>query len=189
MSAKATKSTPEKNTPQNQLEPAEQDPLSPENQLTAIRTLLFGEQVKGINADIHRLTGEVNNRFRDLSHKLDQDLNRLATEFGAKLDDLAKHIEKLNKQRVNREQDLSAAIDDLRQKLEEAAQTSNQADDELHRELKSEADRLTRELTQHHNQAMAELKKTTQDLSSHMADRKTLATMLASMAEDLKSDE
>ncbi len=169
--------------------PAESKGENLGNQLAAIRDLLHGEELRTINSDIVKLTDDMNNRLQHMSDHFEQALSKLSTDFSSKLEDLGKHLESLNKQHHHREDDLSSDIDDLRHRLEQAQQESNQADSELHDELQSEADRLMRELNQRHDKAMAELEKTSQDLSSNKADRKTLANLLASMANNLTADE
>ncbi|OZG72858.1 hypothetical protein BTA51_12855 [Hahella sp. CCB-MM4] len=174
--------------PEQPSQAVQPDEVQAESQLSAIRDLLYGAQVRQINLDIDTLAEKMNDRMQQLSDKLEQSIQELNSTFSAKLDDLGKHLESLNKQRCQREDDLSADIDDLRNKLNEAHQESEQADRALHDELQAEADRLTREMARQHSQAMAELKKSSQELSSNKADRKTLANLLASMADNLTTD-
>ena len=189
MNRKTTAPEPKESTPTDQPGPVDLATITPEKQLAAIRDLLHGEEVRRINAEILRLAEDMQSRLDALRETAESSLQQLSTEFSARLDELRKHVDMLNKQRIDREGGLSGDIANLEKSLAESQRESNEADNELHKELRSEAARLMREMTERHREAMAELKKTAQDLSANKADRKTLATLLATVATNLNADE
>jgi ABC-type transporter Mla subunit MlaD len=189
MNKKTTAPEPEEYSPTDQSESADLVAVTPEDQLIAIRDLLHGEEVRRINASIQRLSEDFQARLDALREAAESSLHRLGTELSARSDDLRNHVDMLNKQRIDREAGLSGDIANVEKSLAESQREASQADNELHNELKSEAERLMREMTERHREAMAELKKTAQDLSANKADRKTLATLLATVATNLGADE
>ncbi len=186
----ATKSPQKKTGPDKEPSAAESD-AKPDStlQLKEIRELLFGAQVREVNADIHTLQQDTNTRIKQLTQQMQHSLAELTATFNSRLDDLAKHLESLNSQRMAREDDLAADIDHLRHQLEEAKAASDQADNQLHDRLTNEAERLANELNQRHHEAMERLNQTSTELSSNKADRKTLANLLAGMANNLTAGE
>lgn len=191
MSAKTTKKPGStKDAPANPNPAPDSDAASgASDPLAAIRELLYGEQVKLINTDIRLLTEQMNTRLQALRAQMEQSLERLHADFSGQLKDLDKHVESLNKARVQREGDLSADIDDVRHQLGRAIEESNSADDALRQQMDAEIKRLEKEMSDHHGEVMAELARTSKELSSNKADRKTLASLLAGMADNLTTDE
>lgn len=164
-------------------------PPSPEQQLVEIRDLLFGEQQQAIQQRIDRLERNMQKKLQEMSDMFSTALNNLSKECSNKIEDLASHVEDLNRQHTHSEHMLASDISDLQHDLSDTRKELQQADSEIDAHLNAEANRLMSELTQKYNEMMANLKATSEELKNNKADRKTLATLLASVANNLNEDE
>ena len=86
-----------------------------------------------------------------------------------------------------------AELADWTKQIEVEVETNDinnrQQDDEIRKELDSAIDQLTSQFTKKHQQTIDLLNQVKKDLNSSKTDRKTLAKLLASVANDLSTDE
>lgn len=192
MNKKATKDQPiaEPNNAVTQTSTPEADvPLKPEQQLFEIRDLLFGEQQRLIELRIQNLEKNMQRKLQEMNDVFSNALNTLRQDSHAKLEELASHVEDLSKKHTENEHNLGADISDLQHHLNETRSELMQADSDLDTHLNNEANRLMNELTKKYDELMANLNNTSEELKNNKADRKTLATLLASVANNLNENE
>lgn len=156
--------------------------LDATKQLSDIRDLLFGEQSRAMDQRTDHLESSLTKQIEALGGELRKSLETLRTDTFTQLNHLASHVEELNQQHQSKEQKIES-------ELSETSKNLNKADLEIEAHLEAEVKKMMNELTAKYNDMMARLAETSDDLKNNKADRKTLATLLASMANNLTVDE
>ncbi|MDP2575142.1 hypothetical protein Q8W40_23305 [Vibrio penaeicida] len=112
--------------------------------------------------------------------------------FGERAESIETAIEDLsertNQTFVQIEKKLDAInlqISKLADSLEGLAQTSQQSNSSLEMHFTQEVGELSQQLHDKHEEALNKIDSVSEDLKNNKADRKTLATLLSTMAEDL----
>ena len=80
---------------------------------------------------------------------------------------------------------INLQISKLADSLEGLAQTSQQSNSSLEMHFTQEVGELSQQLHDKHEEALNKIDSVSEDLKNNKADRKTLATLLSTMAEDL----
>lgn len=86
-------------------------------------------------------------------------------------------------------QEFSERLDDQKQQLQNTKQELQDSDDILRSQLLQQLDQLAQLVEQNHNDLMARINAASEELTHNKADRKTLATLLATMADNLVKQE
>lgn len=156
-----------------------------ERQLAEIRDLLFGEQMRFMQAGVTALQRDMLERLDELSQRISQNLEQARHEVNARLDALGQHVEQLNQRQENR---LAADIDDVNVRLQSIQSASEQADQTLEQQLQDMAATLNEHISNRARELMEQLTQTRLELRDSKADRKTLASLLDRMASELNQD-
>lgn len=156
-----------------------------ERQLAEIRDLLFGEQMRFLQAGITTLQRQMLERLEELTQRFSQNLEQTRRDYNARLDALAQHVEQLNQRQENR---LATDIDDVNVRLQSIQIASEQRDVTLEQQLQDMAATLNEHIGNRARELMEQLTQTRLELRDSKADRKTLASLLDRMATELNQD-
>ncbi len=159
--------------------------LNPKQQLSEIRNLLFGEQVSSLQATIKKLNDDTNARLNDLE-KL---INKNNTESNKQLEKLSQQIaEDLETNRlehVSQEGILEEKLEGLSGQLDNYQQEAEKEFKQTHDLIAKNTSDMNKSLKAEVEKLPKQIEKVSSELGTNKADRKTLATLLESMATNL----
>lgn len=163
------------------------DPAIPaaEHQLSEIRDLLFGEQMRGIHNNVKLLQRDMQDRMEALASRMTQNLEQARKDFTARLDELGQHVEQLNRQQDSR---LAAAHDELDSAIASLRQDAERSDQTLEQQLVDMSATLHELISTRVQELSQQLTQTQLELRYSKADRKILASLLDRMATELNQD-
>lgn len=180
MTKKATTPTKSKTSKKNS--PLESNQ---EDKLFAIRDLLFGEQVSQLEAAITNLNAEMEKRFNTLEKNLD----KASSQFNAALDtavaDLNESLDKNHLEHVSQEAIIEDNLGSLSKAFNQFQEQTGDNLDNAEKALKEASKTIYRSLEKEVKSLNKKIEKASKELSSNKADRKTLASMLETMATNL----
>lgn len=156
-----------------------------ERQLAEIRDLLFGEQIRFLQAGISVMQRDLTERIDAVSEKLSRSIEQTRQDFNGRLDELGRHVETLNSAQQNY---LATEIDDVSSQLQALQKSTEQGDQTLERQLQDMATALHQDISTRTREMMERLTQTQLELRDSKADRKTLASLLDRMASELNQD-
>ena len=156
-----------------------------ERQLTEIRDLLFGEQMRLLQAGIHSLQQDLLQRLDSLAQTMSQNFEQTRQDFNSRLEELGRHVDALNRAQENR---LIADIDDVNTRMTALQKSSQESDQLLEQQLQDMATTLHEDISTRTREMMERLTQTQLELRDSKADRKTLASLLDRMASELNQD-
>jgi uncharacterized protein YdhG (YjbR/CyaY superfamily) len=159
--------------------------ISPKEQLFEIRDLLFGEQVSSIQQTIAQQNQATNNRLDELEKLIQKNHADTSKQISLLSQKLADDLESNRLEHVSQEgileeklESLNGQLDNYQQQTEKefksTQQQISQSNAELNQSLKVEVDKLEKQII-----------KVSSELGTNKADRKTLASLLESMATNL----
>jgi DNA anti-recombination protein RmuC len=166
---------------------AEPPPLLPvaDRQLAEIRDLLFGEQMRTIQNVVNDLQSDLLGRIEALTLRLAQNIEQTRRDFSVRLDELAQHVDLLNR---NQESRLASDIDEVAERIQQLQQASDTGDQKLEQQLEDMATTLNQSISSRAQELQERLTQTQLELRNSKADRKTLAGLLDRMATELNQD-
>ncbi len=164
------------------------DPIdipSSEEQLFAIRNLLFGEQVKQLENQIHEQDIKFTERLDRIEALMIKNHEAVNEEINAASQRIANDIESNRVEHVSQESILEDKLSSLTDRLSAFQElTDNNLEDARHA-LNHTADEINKSLQREVEQLTLKLNAASTELSTNKADRKTLANLLESMASNL----
>lgn len=163
--------------------------LTPVQQLSEIRSLLFGEQLAQVHRQSGQLSQQVDERFHLQQDRFKTELATLRADINQRLDKLAQELQDLDQRHQAQEKSLVSELIALGNQLQAAHKGLEADDQQIREQLSNQSNYLMAELTTKHEEVMARLVATSDELKNNMADRKTLATLLASMAHNLEDEQ
>lgn len=156
-----------------------------EEQLLAIRDLLFGEQVATIQASIESLNAETNKRFTQLESQLAKTSEKFNQSLKNTTSDIKELIENHHLEHVSQESIIEENLGALSSAFDQfQSQTENDFSD-AQKELNGASKALYKSLEKEVKALNKKIEKASEELSTNKADRKTLASMLENMASNL----
>lgn len=144
-------------------------------QLFEIRDLLFGEQLRAVHQRADEMEAKLQNKLQEMNSLFSTALSTLKQEFTEQLSNHKKQSFLLHQQHT--------------EQLQKNHQELTDSDAHLQAQLQQELDQLTQVVQKNYNDVMAKINTASEELTNNKADRKTLAAMLASMADNLTNQE
>lgn len=182
MSTSGTKKNKEKEAV---VTPAHMDPQA---QLREIQQLLFGEQIASVNQAIDLLSKQNQQQFAEMDKHITQTINTLRQDMNSKLDELTRHVNKLNDERMNSEALIDGDVNTLQQALDAFQQQTEAAHDAIEKQLFSEADKLATDMAAKHKSLLEKINTESGALTDSKTDRKALADLFVNMARSLDQE-
>lgn len=172
-------------TGQTVLEPAQQA----SQQLLEIRDLLFGEQLRTVHQRADEMEAKLQSKLQEMNVHFSNALKDLRQDFNEQLSSHKQQSSILHRQHEEQEENLGQRITTLSEKLQHTHQELMTSDAELQTQLQQELDQLSQVVQKNYADVMAKINAASEELTTNKADRKTLAAMLASMANNLTNEE
>jgi ElaB/YqjD/DUF883 family membrane-anchored ribosome-binding protein len=155
------------------------------DQLVEIRRLLFGQEVSAINQMIETM-----------QHQFDQQIQQMTQYFEKEMTDMSQEFQKELSKISEKHQDLSHQTDEFHHEFDQAVSTiQNEIDNsssdgikhlkEAQQSIQTQLDHMSKQLQEKHQIALDKIAQTANELTDNKADRKTLASLLATMANNL----
>lgn len=156
-----------------------------DEQLSAIRNLLFGEQLLKLEQTIQKQYEMLNDRIDDL----EQLLTNNSEEFGKKLiaanHDFIENLKTNHLEHVNHENLLDKKITTMNKNLGEFQHTTEKDFVQARDTLAHTAEKINLSLNQEVKRLTEKIDSSSQELSAKKADRKAIASLLENMANNL----
>ncbi len=156
-----------------------------DEQLAAIRNLLFGEQLSRLEQTIQQQNEMLNKRLDSLETLISNKSEEFDKKLVATNHDFAEHLESNHLEHISQESILDKKLATLDKNLGEFQSSTekdfNQAQDTLTHTAKKINISLNREV----KRLTEKIESTSKELSAKKADRNTIANLLESMASNL----
>lgn len=173
------------------VEESANDAMAPtaSSELDQLRNIVFGSAKADLESNLAQLQHEMREGFAEAAKNLQQQVTNMQSALQDSVHSLEDRIAWVDNQHDEKSAELNAYADKLAAELEMNDTNSKQQDDELHKRLDNEIDQLTNKFTQQHDQTIELLNQVKKELNSSKTDRKTLARLLATVADNLDTDE
>lgn len=159
------------------------------SELDQLRHIVFGNAKANLESSIVALQQEMREGFEQAANNLQQQMSDLQNSLQDNVHSLEDRIAWVDNQHEEKSAQLSAYADKLASEIEMNDAHSKQQDEELHKRLDNEIDQLTDKFTKQHDQTIELLNQVKKELNSSKTDRKTLARLLATVADNLETDD
>ena len=156
-------------------DPAQEPALQASQQLLEIRDLLFGEQLRAVHQREDEMELDLQAKLQEMNDQFSEALRELKQEFA---EQLAQHQQQSAQQ-------ISALNDNLNKTRAELIAS----DADLQTQMQQGLEQLRQVVQKNYDDVMAKISAASEELTNNKADRKTLAAMLASMADNLTNAE
>ncbi|MDU0353628.1 hypothetical protein RS130_06515 [Paraglaciecola aquimarina] len=158
-------------------------------ELDSLRQIVFGAAQDNIEKRINALEQQTHNSFQRMEKLLEKNMQIMQSKMEDGFNNLEDKLALADQGQDQKASELNAYADRISSAYEMAEANSKQENDELHNRLDKEIRNLNNNFTEQLNQALAKLNQVSSDLNSSKTDRKTLAKLLASVANDLETGE
>lgn len=155
------------------------------DKLLVIRDLLFGEEVARIDAKIEDYQRQVENRLGDIEAKIEITGQRIQDFIQASVNELYESLSNQNLKHIEEEDKLEKKLEDVGCKLSELKAFTQQDLSNTHNEIKQVSQDIYRSLQLEVGELATRIDNTSRELSANKADKKTIANLLAGMANNL----
>ncbi len=155
------------------------------DKLTAIRELLYGEEVARLEAVIAEEHKTFDMRLSSLESLIKTTSQNIEREIKSAVSTLNNALDKSHVEHVRHEDELEQKLVDFNERLQKFQSHTKHDLSEAHNELEQVAKEIYKSLEKEVKVLTNKIDKTSQELGSNKADRKTLASLLESMATNL----
>lgn len=160
-------------------------PVDGAEQLVAIRALLFGEQVSKLEQSIQQHQDMLNERMDKLEALINKNNSEINKSIAKTKQTFADNLEENKLEHVSQEAILEESIAALDKSFGEFQQTTEQDFTETLNNLGRTANEINKSLEHEVKQLTKKIEDTSMELGENKTDRKTLASLLESMANNL----
>lgn len=163
--------------------------IDPIDELSQLRSIVFGVAEKNIYEQIATLTNKMEASISALDTKQMEHINSLQKNVDRQFTEMDKRLSIIDKDHDENEINLQKNIESLASEHEMFATATQKDFTELNQSLDSESANLSNNFNEQLEQLKAHLDEVSNELSSSKTDRKTLARLLATMATNLEADQ
>ncbi|WP_196140243.1 hypothetical protein [Aliikangiella sp. G2MR2-5] len=153
--------------------------------LSSIRNLLFGEEVERLDAKIKEHYDFFNDRLNSLEKLIKSTSQKIEKEIRSATKEINQSLNVHNSEHLAQEDKLEQKIIDFNSRFKEFKNHTQKDLKETHHELDEVAKQIYNSLEKEVKKLTKKIDQTSKELSSNKADRKTLACLLESMANNL----
>lgn len=163
------------------------------NDLMEIRNILFGENIKKIEAQIEALRLSMQEQISSVKDEFAQALATQLTEMSnktkASFDELERHVEKQFADNAKHITQVASDISEIEQQKEQFEQIYEQENQSFAAELSALDETLSARMEQHFKQLSEQLAQQTQELNASKLDSAKLSDLLIQAGKQLTSKE
>ncbi len=154
-------------------------------QLSAIKNLLFGEQVKALEQAIEVQNNVLNKRLDNLEALMIKNTSELSTALTKASQNIVDDLENNRLEHVSQETILEGKLELLNSQLTDYQQATEKEFSQTHSELAQSVKELNQVISKEVDQLTKQIERSSKELGDNKTDRKTLASLLESMASNL----
>lgn len=158
------------------------------DELSQLREILFGQANRAFRADLSALEERMESKFIALNTQLDTQFGDIRKLIEEQISSLSKQLANSNDSHENVQAHLQSTTDKLQSELEIAETTAKNDNDTLEAHVIKELESLDNVFNKRHQELLEKLQHMTSELSENKTDRKTLASLLSTMATNLATD-
>jgi|GEM_PF-1451402 len=158
-------------------------------QLTAIRDLLFGEQIARLEKTIEEQRQFFSDQLAHLESQFKQSNERIENQIQSAIVELNQSIDNIHNEHISQEGILEDKLSYIGKSLDEFQSQTEHEFGTTHTELDNAAKEIYNSIEKEVKTLSKKIDKTSKELSSNKADRKTLANLLESMASNLNQSQ
>ncbi len=159
------------------------------DKLASIRQLLFGEEVERLENSMTQQQKLFTERLSGLEALIKTTSAQIEKQIQSAVSELNRAVDNHHNEHIQQEGKLEQKIIDFSSRLKEFQSHTKHDLTEAHNELDLTAKQIYQSLEKEIKRLSIKIEKTSQELSSNKADRKTLATLLESMASNLNDSQ
>jgi len=159
------------------------------SELDQLRHIVFGSAKAELDVNLADLQLEMREGFEHAAKQLQQQMTEIKNTLQESVNTLEDRIAWVDNQHSEKSLELIHNADKLTAEVEMNDANNQQHNEELHKKIDNDIDQLTNTFTQQHERTIELLNQVKKDLNSSKTDRKTLARLLATVANDLDTDE
>jgi hypothetical protein len=185
--AKPTKNTAstKKTTAPESKKPSPNSGVASQEQLTAIRDLLFGQQVAQLESTIEQQNAQLNERLDGLEKLIHNNQKTINSALETASQTIESNLESAHLEHVSQEGILEDKLEKLDNLLADFQLATEQNFSDAHKSLSQSVDEINQSLMTEVKNLTKKIELASKELGNNKADRKTLATLLESMATNL----
>lgn len=154
-------------------------------QLSAIRDLLFGEQLLRLEQDIQQQNAMLNERLDNLESLITKTSEEFNKKLSATNHDMAENLESHHLEHISQESVLEDKLTTLDKNFDEFQHETEKGFNQTHDTLTNTAKEIHTSLKQEVKRLTDKIETAAEELSAKKADRKAIANLLESMASNL----
>ena len=158
------------------------------DELSQLKEILFGQTNRDLRSDLSALETRVNDNFSKLNQQLDQKFTEIRKLIDAQISELSTQLVSANNNHNNVQEQLQSTTDKLQSELEIAETSAKNDNNALEAHVVKELESLDSLFSKRHQELIEKLQQVTSELSENKTDRKTLASLLSTMATNLTTD-
>ena len=155
------------------------------DKLFMIRDLLYGEEVARIDAKIEHYRRYVEDRLKSIETKIETTGQQIQAFIQTSINELNHNLTDQNLKHMQEEDKLEKKLEDVGTKLTELEAHTQQDISITHEEIKQISEEIYQSLKSEVGQLTTKIDNTSKELSANKADKKTIANLLAGMANNL----
>ncbi len=155
------------------------------DKLTSIRQLLFGEEIARLDATIADHYKLFSEKFISLETLIKTSNDKIEKNIQSAMSELNQSISVNNNKHLQQEDKLEQKLIDFSSRFKEFKTHTEHDLSEAHSELETSATKIYKSLEKEVRLLSKKIEQTSQELSANKTDRKTLATLLETMAVNL----
>ncbi len=161
------------------------EPNDSSEKLQSIRHLLFGDEVTRLESLLEQQRNHFDNQLAKLEKMINISSEQLDSRITQMVSEVKSNLQGFHTEHEQHEEELEQKLGEVGKRLDDF-KTHTQSDlMETHRELDKATKKLYQSLDMEVKKLRLEIDNTSKELSNNKADRKTLASLLESMATNL----
>jgi hypothetical protein len=158
------------------------------SELAQLQEIIFGSAQRQLQSQVETLSAALDTRFSKLNLHLDEQFSLLQKQLASTAAEFEKKINAVATEEQENTQRLTAMTERLSSDIEIAETTAKSDMDNLQAHLLKELEATDKQFNQQITHLLAKLEAVTAELSTSKTDRKTLAALLSTMANNLATD-
>jgi F0F1-type ATP synthase membrane subunit b/b' len=158
-----------------------------EHQLLEIRRLLFGQEVTALNQLIETMQHQFDQQIQQMTQYFEKEMTEMSQEFQKELSKLSDKHQDLSLQTDEFHHEFDQAVSSIHTDIDSSTNDSVKHLKDAQQTIQTQLDHMSKQLQEKHQIALDKIAQTANELSDNKADRKTLASLLATMANNLEA--
>jgi uncharacterized protein YbjQ (UPF0145 family) len=157
----------------------------PEQQLVEIRRLLFGQEISAINQMIETMQQQFDQQIQQMTQYFEKEMTEMSQEFLKEIGKASEKHQDLTHQTDELHHEFDQTVASIQQEIDNSNNENIKHLEDAQQSIQTQLDHMSKQLQEKHQVALDKIAQTANELTDNKADRKTLATLLSTMANNL----